>query len=299
VGKTSLLRILVGEESQDAGTLRIGSGVQIGYSEQEQSRIRGATSVLDEVWSVTPEVTEGEVRGFLGSFLFRNDDVFKPLNSLSGGERSRVALAKLVRQGANLLILDEPTNHLDIESREVIEAALCAYTGTLLVVSHDRYFLDRVVDHVMELEFEGCRVYEGGYTAYAAARAAAAVRAAAQVAKPGKEGSAPRKANSKADRKEDPGKSGRGGADYEAQKQRKRAEERLVKRVKKAEQEIARMEARKEKLLMEMADPEVATDAEKVAALNGDLKKTEAGVREAITRWEEVAMRLEAYRDGK
>ena len=126
--------------------------MEMGYYEQEQTHIRGSQSVLDEVWSITPQVTENEVRGFLGSFLFRGDDVFKPLNFLSGGEKSRVALAKLVRQGANFLLLDEPTNHLDIESREVFEAALQAYAGTVLRVSDDRYFLDRVMDHVPRVD---------------------------------------------------------------------------------------------------------------------------------------------------
>ena len=172
VGKTTLVRLIIGEESQDEGKLRIGPGVEMGYYEQEQTHIRGSQSVLDEVWSITPQVTENEVRGFLGSFLFRGDDVFKPLNFLSGGEKSRVALAKLVRQGANFLLLDEPTNHLDIESREVFEAALQAYAGTVLVVSHDRYFLDRVMDHVLELHADGCRLWEGGYSRYAAERRA-------------------------------------------------------------------------------------------------------------------------------
>ncbi len=162
VGKTTLARLLIGEESQDTGTLRIGPGVQIGYAEQEQASLTGSQSVLDEVWAVTPQATEGEIRGFLGGFLFRGDDVFKPMSALSGGERSRVALAKLVREGANLLVLDEPTNHLDVESREVIESALRSFTGTVLAVSHDRYFLDRVVDHVLELRTDGCRLWEGG-----------------------------------------------------------------------------------------------------------------------------------------
>lgn len=151
-GKTTLVRLVLGQEGYDSGDLRLGAGVQIGYYEQEQTGLRGSHSVLDEIWKVTPLVTENEIRSFLGAFLFSGDDVLKPLNALSGGERSRLALARIVRTRANLLVLDEPTNHLDIPSRAVFEAALEAFEGTVLVVSHDRYFLDRVAREILSLE---------------------------------------------------------------------------------------------------------------------------------------------------
>jgi len=312
VGKTTLVRLLVGEESQTSGTLRIGPGVQIGYAEQEQKKLQGSRSVLDEVWEVTPSVTEGEIRSFLGGFLFREDDVFKPLNALSGGERSRVALAKLVREGANFLILDEPTNHLDIESREVIESALRAFTGTILVVSHDRYFLDRVVDHVMELFADGCRIWEGGYTQYARARAeaAAAGEPAAGQARPAPAAGARRKRSGES-AKTPPAAAGAAGKGeepreskkervrrYEQQKRRQREEEKLRKRIEAAEARIEKLEAARERVLLEMADPEVATDPARLAALTETLRKTEAESREAIQDWEHVSMRMEALLDG-
>jgi ATP-binding cassette subfamily F protein 3 len=285
VGKTTLARIMIGEESQSAGTVRIGSAVQVGYAEQEQAKLRGSGSVLDEVWAVTPSATEGEIRGFLGGFLFQGDDVFKPLNALSGGERSRVALAKLVREGANFLILDEPTNHLDIESREVIEAALRAFGGAVLVVSHDRYFLDRVVDHVMELEADGCRIWEGDYSRYAHLKAArSATEAPAPVAKE----STAKPGPSKIERVQS----------YEAEKKRKREEERLRRRLKDAEASIDRLEDARQALLLEMAEPEAATDADRLGDLNTSLGKTESEIQKAISEWERLSMRLEAFLDA-
>ncbi len=296
VGKSTLVRTLVGEESQTEGKLRIGPGVQIGYYEQEQTRIRGAQSVLDEVWKITPQLNENEVRNFLGGFLFRGDDVFKALNQLSGGEKSRVALAKLVREGANFLILDEPTNHLDIESREVFEAALKAFDGTVLVVSHDRYFLDRVADHVLELKPDGCRLWAGGYSAYVAAR-----HADEQAAAPAPPPEAPPAPAKKVPARPEPA-GNRGKVErkrgYEEQRRRKRDEEKLRRRVAEAEARIAELENEKEELLGEMADPAVATDPERLARLGEKLRETEAAVSGAISDWEHVAMRLEGFLDA-
>jgi ATP-binding cassette subfamily F protein 3 len=316
VGKTTLARVLVGEESHDAGTFRIGPSVQIGYAEQEQKALQGSRTVLDEVWRVTPQATEGELRGFLGGFLFRGEEVFKPLSALSGGERSRVALARLVREGANFLILDEPTNHLDIESREVIEAALQAFTGTALVVSHDRYFLDRVVDHVMELRAEGCRVWNGGYSAYAAAREAGIrdaaakgkTKAAASDAKPERPLGAAKvppsatkatpAAKPASPGKRDPRTKVERVREYEAQKRRSRDEARLRRRVADAEALVQELEGVREGLEMEMADPSVATDRERLARLNETLQETRTRIHAAIQEWERLSIRLEAFLDG-
>ena len=303
VGKTTLLRIVVGEVGQTDGTVRLGPGVQIGYFEQEQARIRGTQSVLDEVWAVTPQVPEAEIRGFLGGFLFRGEDVFKPLNVLSGGERSRVALAKLVREGANLLVLDEPTNHLDIESREVIEAALRAYTGCVLVVSHDRYFLDRVVDHVVEVRQSGTQVWDGGYSEYVAARTAATAKAA-PAKKPAKKPPSPAVTKS-VSRTKSPAPArpkavrNRGtGGEYEERKRRKREEERLRRRVTNAEGEISRLESERESISFSMADPALATEAHKLQELQASFEKTSQDLQAAITEWERLSLRLDAFLDG-
>jgi ATP-binding cassette subfamily F protein 3 len=215
-----------------------------------------------------------------------------------------------------LLILDEPTNHLDIESREVIEAALQAFTGTALVVSHDRYFLDRVVDHVMELRAEGCRVWNGGYSAYAAAREAGIrdaaakgkTKAAASDAKPERPLGAAKvppsatkatpAAKPASPGKRDPRTKVERVREYEAQKRRSRDEARLRRRVADAEALVQELEGVREGLEMEMADPSVATDRERLARLNETLQETRTRIHAAIQEWERLSIRLEAFLDG-
>jgi ATP-binding cassette subfamily F protein 3 len=287
VGKTTLLRVLVGEESPGSGTLRIGSGVRIGYVEQEQRKLEGSRSVLEEVWAATPDASENAMRTFLGGFLFRGDEVFKPLSVLSGGEKSRVALAKLVREGANLLVLDEPTNHLDIESREVIEAALCAYTGTVLVVSHDRYFLDRVVDHILELRSDGSRLRLGNYSAYAAGRAREAPPPA-PVASPPRSGTPRASAAEKSER----------STDYLVQKRRRRTEDRLRRKVREAESTVGELESRREAMLLAMADPAVASDAVQLGKLQSELQALAGEIQAMLGVWERYTVELEGSMDG-
>ena len=284
VGKTTLLRILVAELSQSAGTVRIGPGVEAGYYEQEQRSLRGPRSILDEVWQVTPQTTEGEMRTFLGSFLFRGETVYKSLNQLSGGERSRVALAKLVRQGANFLLMDEPTNHLDLESRAVIEKALVAYRGTLLVSSHDRALLDRVVDVVLELRPDGCRSWEGGYAAYARERARETAPETSAPASP--------------DPVARPEREERKQAHAEA-KRRKREEAKLRRRLAEAEERVMALEGERESISLAMADPTLATDSARLGDLAGEAARLDPVLAEALAEWERLAGRLEAFLDGE
>ncbi len=165
VGKTTLLQVLMGEDLDYQGEVKLGSRVSIGYFSQDLSRLNEAHTVLQELMSAG-SFTEGEARQILGWFLFTGEAVFKPVQLLSGGERNRLALAKLVTCRANLLVLDEPTNHLDIDSREVLEAALVGYPGTVLFVSHDRYFLDAVATRIAILTPTGFEMYAGGYRYY-------------------------------------------------------------------------------------------------------------------------------------
>ena len=167
-GKTTLLRMIVGEETPSSGTLRLGAGVDIGYYDQERESLSGDRSVLNELWSVKPSMNEGSVRNLLGRFLFRGDDVFKQVNLLSGGEQGRLALAKLILEEPNFLVLDEPTNHLDILSRQALEQALADYPGTLMVASHDRYFLDQMVNALLIFEEEDVTHWQGTYSEYRA-----------------------------------------------------------------------------------------------------------------------------------
>ena len=181
-GKTTLLRLIIGEQEPSGGVVRLGHNIQVGYYRQDRSDLRLNQTVLDEVWSRAPQSLAGEMRAMLGMFLFSENDCFKKVGDLSGGEQARVALAKLILSAPNFLLLDEPTNHLDIPSRLALEDALDAYEGTVLIVSHDRYVLDRVADRILEIKDGGARAFLGGYSRYveqthAAAQEAQAVRA--------------------------------------------------------------------------------------------------------------------------
>jgi ATP-binding cassette subfamily F protein 3 len=163
-GKTTLLKILIGAETPDAGRVRMGRNIQAGYYDQVLDGLDKDTAILDEVWQLDPSATREQMRTFLGRFLFSGDEVFRPIRSLSGGEQSRVALAKLILSGTNLLVLDEPTNHLDIPSRIALEEALSEYQGSVVVVSHDRYFLDKIVQRILYLRDGAANLYEGNYS---------------------------------------------------------------------------------------------------------------------------------------
>ena len=165
-GKSTLLKCLTGEEKPDAGSVRWGTGVDIGYYDQHQAGLHENKTVLDEVWDRFPRMEQYEVRGALGMFLFTGDDVFAPVSTLSGGEKGRVALTELMLRKDNVLLLDEPTNHLDMDSREVLENALADFPGTIIAVSHDRYFINRFAEKVCVLENGALKEYLGNYDSY-------------------------------------------------------------------------------------------------------------------------------------
>ncbi len=167
IGKTTLLKILLGQILPDAGTVRLGQNVIPAYYDQEQQLLDPERTVLDEVHGTYRLYDQQELRSMLGRFLFRGDDVFKQVKDLAGGEKARLSLLKLMLSGANLLIMDEPTNHLDIQAKEVFEDALSAFPGTLLIVSHDRYLLSKIPTAILELNADGIRVFLGGYDYYA------------------------------------------------------------------------------------------------------------------------------------
>jgi len=171
-GKTTLLRMIVGEALPDEGELKCGERLDIGYHEQDLRGMDASKKIIDELWAVCPTATENELRSFLARFLFRNDDVFKTVGELSGGEQARLKLAKLLYSRPNFLVLDEPTNHLDIASRCALEEALEVYDGTLLVVSHDRYLLDRLVRKLLIVDSGRAELQWGNYSDYRARREA-------------------------------------------------------------------------------------------------------------------------------
>ena len=166
VGKSTLLKILVGREQPDGGAVRFGAGVSVGYYDQQQEGLHPDKDVLNEVWDDFPRLDQTTIRSALAGFLFTGDDVLAPISTLSGGERGRVLLTKLMLRQDNFLILDEPTNHLDMDSREMLETALLGFEGTILTVSHDRYFINRIADRVIVMEPDGVTEYIGNYDDY-------------------------------------------------------------------------------------------------------------------------------------
>ncbi|MDY3359582.1 MAG: ABC-F family ATP-binding cassette domain-containing protein [Clostridium celatum] len=165
-GKTTLFKIIMDKVEADSGVKVLGTNVNVGYYDQEQSNLNLDKTILDEVWDNFPDMTTSKLRGALASFLFTGDDVFKVINTLSGGEKCRINLLKLMLSKSNLLLLDEPTNHLDIISREALEDAILEYDGTLMVISHDRYFLNKVIGRIFELKEDGVTEYLGNYSYY-------------------------------------------------------------------------------------------------------------------------------------
>ena len=165
-GKTTLFKIILNQIESNSGKVLLGTNVNVGYYDQEQSNLNLDKTIIDEVWDEFPTLTTSKLRGYLASFLFTGDDVFKVINTLSGGEKCRINLLKLMLSKSNLLLLDEPTNHLDIMSREALEDAILSYDGTLIVISHDRYFLNKVINRILELNEDGIKEYLGNYNYY-------------------------------------------------------------------------------------------------------------------------------------
>ena len=269
-GKTTLLRILTGRETADSGRFKFGSEIEYGYYDQTQSELDNSKTALDEVWDSYPRLTETEVRTAMASFLFKGDDVFKNVGSLSGGEKARLALLKLMMCGANLLLLDEPTNHLDIRSREALETALKEYGGTLLIVSHDRYLINKLADRVIRLTENGTESIDGNYDSYLEVCAAE-----------------PRPVQEKPVEKENP---------YKLKKQRESELRKLRTAILRAEersQQIAEETARINALLSE---PENASDYEKAAELSLRLDELRREEEELTDRWAELSEQEESLK---
>lgn len=289
IGKSSLLKVLVGQQRPPAGFVRWGTNVQIGYYDQEQSGLNPNHTVLEEVWNAYPHLEEARIRTVLGNFLFSGEDVFKKIAALSGGEKARVSLAKLMLQNANVLILDEPTNHLDLFSKEVLESALIDYEGTLLFISHDRYFLNKMAERVMELTPAGIVSYLGNYDDYAEKKQElaemAAERAAAPAAGAGKSAA---ERTSPAEQASGGGFAAAAGtvSDYEAGKQAKREERSRQRKLEQLEQDIARLEDEIAALETELAQPDVYNDYLKVQAQNAAIEERRTALEAAYQAWE-------------
>jgi ATP-binding cassette subfamily F protein 3 len=271
-GKTTLLKTLLGKQPPLAGELRWGTNVNPGYYDQQLRMIDDSNTVIEELRSIAPSsVTDGELRGFLGRFLFSGDDVFKSVAALSGGEKGRLALSKLIWSGFNVLLLDEPTNHLDIASCEALEDALNDYDGTIITVSHDRYFLDRIATQILFFGDDGAEYFDGGYSEFYEAHHRAA-RSLAEAARA--EEDARRAAEVKAKqaaRKSNPGKA--------KQKQPSAAE---------IENEISSVETELKELSALMSTDEIGRDHVRLFELNEKYQALDEQLQELYRRWEEA-----------
>jgi ATP-binding cassette subfamily F protein 3 len=272
-GKTTFIKTVLGKLQPLAGEMRWGTKVQIGYYAQQLDDLDDRNEIIMELRRVAPSTaTAGELRSFLAKFLFTGDDVYKHVRDLSGGEKGRLALAKLIYSRVNVLILDEPTNHLDIPSREALEEALDAFQGTILTISHDRYFLDRVATQILALDGSGgAEHYDGDYTEYhdwKAAKKRGLVREETLPAKP-KETMAARPKTKAAQ--------GKGG------------KKQAVRDSQSVEAEIAEAEKRLAELSEQLGQPEVARDSERLKALNEDYQLNDARLRALYEEWEQVS----------
>lgn len=263
VGKSTLIKIIVGEEQPDTGFIRYGSNVDIGYYDQHQSTLHADKTALDEIWDRFPQMEQSNVRGALGMFLFTGDDVFKPIHTLSGGEKGRVALTALMLRKDNLLLLDEPTNHLDMDSREVLEDALTDFGGTIITVSHDRYFINRIANRIIEMQPDGVTEYIGNYDDYIERKnRPVAVEAEA----------------------------GKTKTELEKEKRREKLSRQALRQLKiraqEAEKAVGVKEAEIAELEAQMADPSLYSDAQKSADVQRAYQKAQQALQMLYEQWE-------------
>ena len=277
IGKSTLLKSLLHQIPLISGTAKFGANLEIGYYDQEQQQLHPEKTVLDEVWDDHPEVPEKDIRSLLGSFLFVGDDVYKPVHDLSGGEKARLELTKLSFKPINFLILDEPTNHLDIDSREVLENAINEFTGTVLFVSHDRYFINQVATDVLDMHKDGITHYEGDYDDFLAEQAKQqAASATTETA-----GQAPTVS--------------KGKQSYQQSKEQQKARRKLQRQVDKLEAEMGELEDQQTKLQEKMSQPEIATDIGKLTDLQKELDAAKEKADEVELAWTEAAEKLEEF----
>lgn len=272
-GKTTLLKILTGEYQADSGEYKFGNNIQFGYYDQAQTDLDPSKTVIDEVWDRYPKMTQTQVRSALAQFLFKGDDVFKNVGKLSGGEKARVSLLKLMLSKANMLLLDEPTNHLDIHSREALENALASYGGTLLIVSHDRYLINKLADRIVWLGKTGTVNIDGNYDRYIELKEAKAQSEQAVQVK-----AAESKKN-----------------DYKERKERESTLRKLSGALKRCEQAIDEIGLKTAELAQQMSQPEIATDYEKTSALAQEIEALKEKEEALTAEWMELSEQIEAF----
>ena len=273
IGKSTLLKILLGKAEKTTGEIKWGTNVHVGYYDQEQHNFNENNTIFQEISDTYPEMTNGEIRNVLAAFVFEGDDVFKLISSLSGGEKGRISLAKIMLSKANCLILDEPTNHLDIFSKEILENAINNYEGTVLYVSHDRYFINKTATKIIELSKDGVKEYLGNYDYYIE-----------------KKNTAKREEMLFGEKTHQPEKQeiSETKLSYQEQKEQQAKERKLKNQIKKIETEIEETELKIQALEEELMKPEIATDADKARELFDQKTDLETHLNELYDKWESI-----------
>ena len=273
-GKTSLFKILLGQYTPDSGSVRLGSAIDVGYYEQSQLSLHDEKTIMDEIWDLHPQMTQTEVRSALAVFLFKGEDVFKPVGALSGGERARVLLLKLMLSKANFLLLDEPTNHLDIGSCEALEDALSGYDGTLFVVSHDRYLINKLADKVYVLGKDGAKLYLGNYDSYLEQREKEQQAVEEERPEP--------KVNL-----------------YKLRKERESNLRRRRTALSRLESQIEENDRKVKALEEQLADPDFAADYESVTKASQEIAQLHQASEELLMEWTQLSEELEQLENGE
>lgn len=282
IGKSTLLKSVLGQIPFVKGSSEFGTNVKVGYYDQEQHNLHDKKTVLNELWDDHPTTPEKDIRSILGSFLFIGDNVSKVVHNLSGGEKARLLLTKLAMKHDNFLILDEPTNHLDIDSKEVLENAVMDFNGTVLFVSHDRYFINKVATCVLEIAPQGSTLYLGDYDYYLEKKAEQEEIAAA-------------KSTAETPIENSPKEVSTGKVNYQHGKERQKQERRLKRSVEEFEQLVEKLDAQKNDLENQMSSPENYNDLEKMGELQAMLQEISKKLAEAEENWEQASMELEEF----
>jgi ATP-binding cassette subfamily F protein 3 len=269
-GKTTLLKIINELVAPDSGVIKLGSNVEIGYYDQEHHVLHMDKTLFEEISDDYPYLTNTEIRNTLAAFLFTGEDVFKNISSLSGGERGRVSLAKLMLSEANFLILDEPTNHLDIMSKEILESALNAYEGTVLYVSHDRYFINKTASRILELTQRQFTNYIGNYDYYLEKKDELSPAAASEVISKSTEDTSVK-------------------LDWKQKKESQALARKRENDIKKCEARIDELELKGTNLDAEMSKPEIATNSVKLQEIANERAKIDTELEELYAKWEELS----------
>ncbi len=278
IGKSTLLKTVVKQLEPKGGSIKYGASLDIGYYDQELQRLDYSKTVIDTIWDKHRDMDEKDIRSILASFLFTAKDIDKKVSQLSGGQRARLTLTVLSMEHDNFLLMDEPTNHLDIEAKEVLEKALASYDGTLLFVSHDRYFINQLANKIVAVRDGHAKIYEGNYSYYLDEKAK---QAQAEAEKAPAAPQLVKTSDSK--------------LSYQEQKKRDSEKRKLQRLVDQAEQQLAELEAKEADIQQQMADPAIAADFSKLGPLQEDLTAVQEELEKVSAQWEENSLKLEDF----